>query len=142
MNIGTLRVSRWVLIFEMIMCFWWLTWMFGALASRGVYGFAGPLPMDAWFFQMLLATIGGPIGLIVAFKSIVLGRPVLGPVTLAVLCVPVAWTVIAYGAEFVTRGHGVLDALGLIILFALLPALGVAHLVYLSWSGSRKAVPA
>ena len=46
MNIGTLRVSRWVLIFEMIMCFWWLTWMFGALASRGVYGFVPDLPLD------------------------------------------------------------------------------------------------
>ena len=142
MNVGTLRISRWVLGLEMIMCFWWLTWMFGALVTRGFYGFAGPLPMDAWFFEMLLATVAGPIGLIVAFKSIVLGRPVLNRTTMAVLCVPVAWTVIAYGAEFVTRGHGVLDALGLIILFALLPALGVAHLVYLSRSESRKTVTA
>lgn len=147
MQMGTLRVSRLVLGLEMVMCFLWLTWMFGALASRGVYGFAGRLPMDAWFFTMLTVTVVGPIGLAVAFKSVVLGRPSLGRVTTVVLCVAAAWTCVAFVGEILNRGSWLAgrpgaqaEALGLFVLFALLPALGVAHLVYLSRAASRKAI--
>jgi hypothetical protein len=138
MNVGTLRISRWVLALEMLMCFFWLTWMFGALASRGVYGFAGPLPIDTWFITMLFSTVLGPLGLAVAFKSIVLDRPRLSRLTKVALFVPAAWTFLAFGVQLVTRGwlagsnDRPLEALGLFILFAVLPALGVAHLVYLS----------
>ena len=75
MNVGTFRISRLVLALETLVCFFPHTWMFGALASRGVYGFAGPLPLDAWFFTMLSVAAIGPIGLVIAFKSAVLGRP-------------------------------------------------------------------
>jgi hypothetical protein len=149
MTFGTLRVSRWVLGLEMIMCFLWLTWMFGALASRGVYGFAGPLPMDAWFFQMLTVTVLGPIGLVVAFKSVALGKRSLGRITTAVLCVPAAWTLLALGGQLLTRGSWLrshpdqlAEALGAFVLFALLPAVGVAHLVYLSRAEARRTIAA
>jgi hypothetical protein len=148
MTFGTLRVSRWVLGLEMIMCFLWLTWMFGALASRGLYGFAGPIPMDAWFFTMLSVTVIGPIGFIVAFKSVVLGRPALGRVMTAVLCVPAVWTFLAFVGQLLERAGWlaarpvmIAEALGSFVLFALLPALGVAHLVYLSKAESRKMLP-
>jgi hypothetical protein len=122
----------------MIMCFLWLSWMFGALASRGVYGFSGPLPIDSWFISMLLGTALGPIGFIVAFKSVVLDRPALGRVTTAVLCVPAAFTFLAFGAQLLrSNPDRPLEALGLFILFAALPALGVAHLVYLSRARSQ-----
>jgi hypothetical protein len=150
MTFGTLRVSRWVLGLEMIMCFWWLTWMFLALASRGLYfGFAGPLPMDPWFFTMLTVAAVGPIGSVVAFRSVVLGRRSLGRVTTVVLCVAAAWTCLAFVGEILNRGGWLAgrpgaqaEALGLLVLFALLPALGVAHLVYLSRAESRKAITA
>jgi hypothetical protein len=150
MTFGTLRVSRWVLGLEMIMCFWWLTWMFLALASRGLYfGFAGPLPMDPWFFTMLTVCAVGPIGSFVAFRSVVLGRRLLGRVTTVVLCVAAAWTCLAFLGEILNRGGWLAgrpgaqaEALGLFVLFALLPALGVAHLVYLSRAESRKALAA
>jgi len=148
MQMGTLRASRWVLGLEMIMCFLWLTWMFGALASRGVYGFAGPLPIDTWFITMLFSTVLGPLGLVVAFKSIVLERPRLSRLTKVALFVPAAWTFLAFGTQLVTRGwlagsnDRPLEALGLFILFAALPALGVAHLVYLSEARARTAAMA
>ena len=149
MTFGTLRISRWVLGLEMIMCFLWLTLMFGALASLGVfYGFAGPLPINALFFTMLTVSAVGPIGLVVAFKSVVLGRPSLGRVMTVVLCAAAAWTCVAFGGEILNRTwlagrtgpQG--EALDLFVLFALLPALGVAHLVYLSRVESRKALTA
>jgi hypothetical protein len=148
MTLGTLRVSRWVLGLEMLMCFFWLTWMFLALASRGLYfGFAGPLPMDPWFFTMLTVCAVGPIGSVVAFRSIVLGRRLLNRVTTIVLCVAAAWTCIAFVGEILNRGGWLVgrpgaqaEALGLFVLFALLPALGVAHLVYLSKAESRRAI--
>jgi hypothetical protein len=135
MNVGTFRISRLVLAFETLVCFFPLTWMFGALASRGAYGFAGPVPMDSWFFTMLSVAAIGPIGLVIAFKSAVLGRPRLSGVAETVLCVSAAWTFLAYGGQLLGREwypDRVFDALGLFVMFALLPVLGAAHLVYVS----------
>ena len=143
MEVGTFRISRLVLAVEALVCFFPLTWMFGALASRGAYGFTGPLPMDAWFFTMLSVAAIGPIGLVVAFKSAVLGRPRLSGVAETVLCVSAAWTFLAYGGQLLGREwypDRVFDALGLFVMFALLPVLGAAHLVYVS--RTRPAVAA
>ena len=135
MNVGTFRISRLVLALETLVCFFPLTWMFGALASRGMYGFAGPLPLDAWFFTMLSIAAIGPIGLAIAFKSAVLGRPRLSGVAETVLCVSAAWTFLAYGGQLLGREwypDRMFDALGLFVMFAALPVLGAAHLVYVS----------
>jgi hypothetical protein len=137
-----------VLGLEMIMCFMWLALMFVALATRGLYfGFTGPLPMDPWFFTMLSITMVGPIGLVVAFRLVVLGRRLVSPVTKVVLCVLAAWPIVAFAGEILNRGGWLegrpgaqAEALGLMVLFAFLPALGVAHLVYLSKADSRKAI--
>lgn len=130
MNARRHGISRWVLGLEMLMCFLWLTWMFGALMTRGVYGFTGPLPIDAWFVSMLLGTVVGPIGLMVAFKSIVLDRPALSRATIIALCVPLVWTVIAMTGQF-GRSAFLAEAFGAWVLFALLPTIGVTHLIYL-----------
>jgi hypothetical protein len=150
MTFGTLRVSRWVLGLEMIMCFMWLGLMFVALATRGLYfGFTGLLPMDEWFFTMLSVTAVGPIGFIVAFRLIVLGRRLVSPVTKVVLCILAAWPILAFAGEILNRGGWLVgrpgaqaEALGLMVLFAFLPALGIAHLVYLSRAESGKAIAA
>lgn len=148
MTFGTLRVSRWVLGLEMIMCFLWLTLMFVALATRGLYfGFTGLLPMDEWFFTMLSITVVGPIGIVVAFRLVVLGRRLTSPVTKVVLCILAAWPIFAFAGEVLNRGGWLAgrpgaqaEALGLMVLFAFLPALGIAHLVYLSRAESREAI--
>jgi hypothetical protein len=148
MTFGTLRVSRWVLGLEMIMCFFWLTLMFVALATRGLYfGFTGLLPMDEWFFTMLSITMVGPIGLVVAFRLVVLGRRLVSPVTKIVLCTLAVWPLLAFAGEILNRGSWLegrpgaqAEALGLMVLFAFLPALGIAHLVYLSRAESREAI--
>jgi hypothetical protein len=135
MRIGNARVSPWVLCLEMALCFVPLTWMFAALVSRGAFGFAGPIPIDAWFLNMLFSTTLGPIGLIVAFRVVVLNRRSFGWFTLAALCLPAAWTLlefaVAFGRLMLSSGYPV-EATGGLILFAALPAVGVAHLVYLA----------
>jgi hypothetical protein len=135
MEIGTVRVSRWVLGLEMALCFVPLTWMFAALVSRGAFGFAGPIPIDAWFVNMLFSTLAGPIGLLVAFRAVVLKHRSFDRFTLAALCLPAAWTLlqfaITFGRLMFSSGYPV-EATGGLILFAILPAVGVAHLVYLT----------
>jgi hypothetical protein len=141
MVVGNLRISRWLLSLEMLMCFIWLTLMFAALVSRGAFGFSGRLPIDTWYVMTLLGTLPGPIGLVVAFKSVVLNRRSLNRIMLIVLCLPAIWTLIAY-VGMVLRARYPIEAIGAFILFALLPALGVAHLVHLARSSGSVATPA
>jgi hypothetical protein len=67
---------------------------------------------------------------------------------MAMLCVPAAWTLFAFVAQLLTRNSWLASsdraaqALGAFVLFALLPALGAAHLVYLSKAGLHKAIAA
>jgi hypothetical protein len=61
--------------------------------------------------------------------------------TLAALCLPAAFTLIVFVGQVVGARYPV-EALGGFILFALLPALGVAHLVYLARSSGSVATPA
>jgi hypothetical protein len=67
---------------------------------------------------------------------------------MAMLCVPAAWTLFAFVAQLLTRNSWLAssdraaEALGAFVLFALLPALGAAHLVYLSKAGLHKAIAA
>jgi hypothetical protein len=129
MNTTRHGISRWVLGLEMLTCFVWLTGMFAALLSRGVYGFSGPLPIDTWFLTMLFASLPGPIGLIVAFKFVILGRWTMSKATLAALCAPAAWTLVVFTIQ--VSAHP-LEAFGPWVLLALLPAVGVAHLIYLT----------
>jgi hypothetical protein len=141
MQIGTLRISRWLLGVEMLMCFFWLTLMFAALVSRGAFGFTGRLPIDSWYVMALLGTLAGPIGLTVAFKAIVLDLPALSRTTLIALCLPVAWTLIAMLGQVLNARYPV-EAIGAFVLFGLLPALGASHLVYLSRSRERSTAAA
>ena len=63
------RISRWVLVLEMLVCFTPLTWL--CLAT-----FANLGRMDGKTGMVALTVAAaGPIGLVVAFKVVVLNRP-------------------------------------------------------------------
>jgi hypothetical protein len=136
---GTLKVSRLVLGLEMLLCFSPLTMMFAALASLGTYGFAGPLPVDAWWVQMTSATLIGPIGLGITALYIVRGRLTRSVALTLLLTAPVLWTTVGFIALMVQSGHPG-EHWGTFVLFVILPIAGAVHLLYLSERKSRQGV--
>ena len=122
---GNPRISRWVLVLEMLFCFTPLTWL--CLAT---FANLGRMEGKTGIFALTVAA-AGPIGLIVAFKVVVLNRPSLTKFAMAVLCILAAWTGFAYSLQILAEAeptHHWRD----FVLIALLPALGIAHLLYLA----------
>jgi hypothetical protein len=119
------KISRWVLILEMAFCFTPLTLVcFAVLANLGL--FRGTEGIVA-----LTVTMAGPVGLIIAFRVVVLNRPLLTRLALAGLCTLAAWVVLAYSLDLLPGGPSGGQWRDF-ILVALLPALGFAHLLYLA----------
>lgn len=119
------RISRWILVLEMLCCFTPLTLLcIAVLANLGrMQGMAGILA--------LTVAAAGPIGLIVAFKVVLLNRPSLTKFAMAGLCILAAWTGLAYFLHILAEGEPA-RAWREFVLIALLPALGIVHLLYLS----------
>ena len=143
MNTGNLQVSRAVLIGEMLMCFGFIS--LSLLASLiGVENFQ---PIDYSFITLLIfsAFLIGPIGLIFSFRLIVLNRTYLSKAMIAVLVIPGAWTLIVSGIALpiyaaVTPNHS--WGWDGIIMAAILPTLGVAHLIYMSKPAGKMKIAA
>ena len=121
---GNPKISRWVLVLEMLGCFTPLSlaWLAMLANLNRMQGAAGILA--------LTATLAGPVGLIVAFKVVVLNRPLLTRLVAAGLCALAAWVVLAYSLILLAEGQS-LGQWRDFVLMALLPALGIAHLLYL-----------
>jgi hypothetical protein len=125
------RISRWVLVLEMLFCFTPLTWL--CLAT---FANLGRMQGKTGIFALTVAA-AGPIGLIVAFKVVVLNRPSLTKFAMAALCLLAAWTMFAYSLQILAEAEpGQLWRE--FVLIALLPALGVAHLLYLATRPTNK----
>jgi len=119
------RISRWVLVLEMLCCFTPLTLL--CLATVANLGrMETPTGMVA-----LTVAAAGPIGLIVAFKIVVLNRPLLTKPVLAALCIIAAWTGLPYTLKILAAGE-LLNHWREFVLIALLPVLGMTHLLYLA----------
>lgn len=132
MNMGNLRISRTVLTVEMLMCFGFLSMSFiGMLFQIGNF-----LPFNRDLESMLFFTscMIGPIGLFFAFRLIVLKRTDLGKAMGAALIVLVTWTFMVNGivAWILTERPGITWTWGATLLLAILPAMGVVHLIYMS----------
>jgi uncharacterized membrane protein YhdT len=130
---GNPGISRWVLIAEMLCCFTPLTLVCLAVVENlgRMQGAAGILA--------LTVTAAGPVGLIVAFKVVVLSRPLLTRLVAAGLCGLAAWVVLAYSLQLLPGGQPV-GHWREFVLIALLPASGFGHLLHLaSHSDSRVA---
>jgi hypothetical protein len=146
MGIGNLRVSRWVLVPELALCFGpltlgWLDVLFGVsgvvrlnmeVIQQYFIGVPGGLAALVIMFSGALVGVLGPLGLLVAFRFIALGRPIRSRLLSRVLILgPILFGVI-YIAGNVIMGSGA-QAFGaaFLILFIVLPVVGAAHMLYL-----------
>lgn len=138
-SLRTVRISRVLLTLEMLLCF-------HAPAGGGLLGLlvlAGfPVPLSAPVSVLLLTTSPvGPLGLAVAFKSIVLEQPKIDTRTTLFLCALAAWTFVgnSYFALTVAAPGSVLRSF---VLMAFLPLVGAAHLVYRASAGRSRLATA
>jgi hypothetical protein len=120
-------LSRWVLCVEMF-CFL-------AMPTLGFFDVLTPpyyAPLRATIFILSIALLG-PVGLVLAFKTVVLNRPELPAVAAWALRILAAWALLA-DLIYLLASNGAmeLDYWRGYILVALLPALAAAHLIYLS----------
>ena len=152
---GDLRVSRWLLTPEMLLCFVPLTllWLDGIDGGSGLlrlnrafiqkYFIAAPggtMLLIALISGVILATIG-PIALVAALRLILWGRPIRNAwLRAALVAAPLVYGVTAIfsrivdigGAAFSAAASDAFDFWSGIVLLSLLPALGALHLLRLS----------
>jgi len=130
MKIGTSTVSRAILVLEMLLCFAPLTWLCVFVVAN-LHRMQGDGLLGEGLLDLSLAALG-PIGLIVAFRTIFLDRPSLNRFAALALCVIATWTLLAYSLHVLAAAGGSAgDWWREFVLIALLPAVGIAHLSYL-----------
>ena len=127
MKTGDFQISRLVLSLEMLMCFGPISFGFFALFWPGVW----LIPTFGLLLFLFSVQLVGPIGLILAFRLIVLEHTSMGKFVMAALCIPAAWTFIGFSIFTMIVSHPG-DLWQGFILLAILPALGAVHLVYMS----------
>lgn len=131
------HLSRWVLSLEMLLCFVPVTCLFEAVISSSIRAMGSP--QTALLFAS--ATIVGPIGLIVAVKTVVFRRAV-GRKTVAALCVLALWTFAAYLALSLRNPAAMSSDWRDIVLIAVLPGLAAAHLTFMSSEAPTASIAA
>jgi hypothetical protein len=127
------HIARWILMLEMIVCFFPITFMFAALVARGAFGFAGPLELNAWYASTLFGTLIGPLGFVVAFQVIALRRARVNLLLLALMAASGAWVLGWYISSAPAHWSELWSgAWRSVVLLALLPLAGTGHLVALA----------
>jgi hypothetical protein len=152
MRSGNLRVSRGVLLLELLMCFLPLTlgWWDVVFGSSGVLGLnhsiiqdhfsATPLSRIVLGMMLAAAIIGlaGPVGLFLTSRAVITGT---GLRSRALGIAMITGVTLFIAASILLRlfsGPGAYAAtLSFVVLFGALPALGTAHLIYLSRTESQ-----
>jgi hypothetical protein len=154
MLMGNLRISRWLLTPEMLLCFVPLTlfWLDSIGGDSGIIRLdadiihkyfvgvrGGTIELAAMLAGAILGALG-PLGLIAALRLIVLNRPlrsawlrrglVIGPLLFGVLTL-LAHAAIAGPDAFRARSLEAFDFWSGMLLLSVLPALGAAHLLRL-----------
>jgi hypothetical protein len=128
------HLSRWVLSLEMLLCFVPVTWLFVAVISSSIRVMPS-LPTALLFVS---ATLAGPIGLLIAARTLLFGRAV-GRISSAALCVLALWTFATYLA-LCFRNPGALSSdWRAIVLIAVLPGLAAAHLAFMASEAASEA---
>lgn len=148
------RVSPWIFCAEMMLCFvplsiGWLDSLFGGSGllrlnleniHRYFIGAAGDEAVLAMLFSGAILGIVGPIALVIAFRLVVLGRPLKSPwLRSALVAGPLLYGALTLMARYAVVGRdsfgfNTADAFDLwngVLLLSLLPALGAAHLLFL-----------
>jgi len=132
-------MSRVFLTLEMLLCFLLPTGgLFVAIAALTGYLPPWGAPISA---LLLTTSLVGPLGLFLAFRSIVLEHRQVSKGTVLVLCALAAWTFVG-NTYFVLTVASPLSELRTIVLMAVLPVVGVAHLVYMGSEERSEPTPA
>jgi hypothetical protein len=74
----------------------------------------------------------------IACKIIVFKRASLNRITMAALGVLAVWTVVAYTLQLLTGNGSIFEWWREFVLIALLPAMGIAHLIYMAVYSAHK----
>lgn len=128
MKSGTLHIPRWLLGMEMLVCFVPLTLLGVAVIGAAVKGVM-PLPSATLYLSVVAA---GPLGLVVAFRKILRRNATLGRGAVVVLCIAAGWTLLGYTLQLLTANSTIAESWHEFIVIALLPAIGVAHLLVIT----------
>ena len=137
----TVSISRVVLSLEMLLCFLPPTGpLLAVLVVIGLAGFSPPwgTPMSA---LLLTTSLVGPLGLFLAFKSIVLEQRQMSKRITLVFCALAGWTFVANTYFVLSVASPGYEFRG-IMLMALLPVVGTAHLVYMANTERSELAPA
>jgi hypothetical protein len=153
---GDLKISRWLLAPEMLLCFAPLTllWLDGIDGRSGLLRLnsamihkyfigvpGGTAFLIAMFAGVVLATIG-PIALFAAFRMILLRAPIKNAaLRVALIAAPILYGLMSVTLRAVETGATTFDMASAdafdfwsgIFLLSILPALGAAHLAHPAW---------
>jgi hypothetical protein len=130
------RLSPWVLGLEMLICFVPVTFLFVAVALSSLRGM-WPGPTSLLYASV---TLIGPIGLFMSVR-VILFRQNAGRSMSAALCVLAAWSSLSYLALVVGNHNSrTSDWWQILVLIAILPAVGAAHLTLMAVEARRSRV--
>jgi len=136
MKSGTLHVPRWLLSIEMLVCFVPLTLLGVAIVASAA---KSVMTIRDAFLYLSVAAVG-PIGLVVALRKILRYGTVLGKGMVLVLCLAAGWTLLAYTIQVVIDHAPVANWWREFVLIALLPAIGVGHLLVANRSAGHSSL--
>jgi hypothetical protein len=125
MKSGSLLIPRWLLAIEMLVCFVPLTLLGVAVMWAAISGVM-PLPSAALYLSVVAVA---PLGLAIAFRRILSQNPALGRGTVIALCIAGGWTLIGYIWQLLIAHSAMAGSWREFVIMALLPAIGVAHLI-------------
>jgi hypothetical protein len=161
---GNLKIPRWLLILEMLLCFVPLTlgWLDGMLATSGIFGVfqlngqidfftvhGGALALAPIVAGAVVGALG-PLGLVAAYRLIILGHQTSTRWTRYVLiAAPLLYGVLILITRLVFGGTGAsgfdsadnLHFWSAILFLSALPTLGAAHMLRMG-QASRDGTPA
>jgi hypothetical protein len=145
---GNLKIARWVLIPEMLLCFapTSIGWWDATFGDYGVVGlnadiihryFAGASGTTAlvWMISAAIVEILGPVGLIAAARLIMLRRAMSRTLGAMLIIGPIIHLGFSF-TRFIISPPLLIAALDEVILFGLLPLAGALHL---AWLGSHES---
>jgi hypothetical protein len=157
MDMGTLRVSRFVLALEMVLCFVPLAfvWVDVVVGNSGVawldpdsvrcyyLGNTEGVAALAKMFAGALIGVLGPLGLIVALRYIVFGRGLTrGLISFVMIAGPLVLGLVYVVGNLATDTRFTPSWFGFYVMFVGLPVAGALHLLYLGRSQPDRAVAA
>jgi hypothetical protein len=151
MDIGTFRISRWVMLIETLGCFLpltigWLDLNFGPsgiirhtpeIIERFYLPAAGGAFIVSMLFAGAVVSVLGPLGLLLGLRYVLVGRGIRNrAVGVTLIAIPVALYVLGTIAGILLGPEDFKVSFDAALLFGILPVAGIAHLMHLAKPGT------